>query len=122
VRERGLDGVICGHIHWASLKEVDGLVYANCGDWVDSCSAIVEHEDGRLEMVQWSALCRLPRQEPVPDAHRGVLMRVLMVSDVYFPRINGVSTSIETFRGALAEQGIDVDLVAPDYGGDAVPG
>ena len=65
VRERGLDGVICGHIHWASLKEVDGLVYANCGDWVDSCSAIVEHEDGRLEMVQWSALCRLPRQEPV---------------------------------------------------------
>ena len=46
-------------------------------------------------------------------------MRILMVSDVYFPRINGVSTSIETFRGALADQGIDVDLVAPDYGGDA---
>lgn len=43
-------------------------------------------------------------------------MRVLMVSDVYFPRINGVSTSIETFRSALAEHGISVDLVAPDYG------
>jgi UDP-2,3-diacylglucosamine pyrophosphatase LpxH len=57
VRERGLDGVICGHIHWAALKEIDGLVYANCGDWVDSCTAIVEHEDGRLEMVEWSALC-----------------------------------------------------------------
>lgn len=54
VRERGLDGVICGHIHWAALKEMDGLVYANCGDWVDSCTAIVEHEDGRLEMVEWS--------------------------------------------------------------------
>jgi UDP-2,3-diacylglucosamine pyrophosphatase LpxH len=60
-RERGLDGVICGHIHWAALKEVDGLVYANCGDWVDSCSAIVEHADGRLEMLHWSLLCRVPR-------------------------------------------------------------
>ncbi|MDD5389541.1 MAG: UDP-2,3-diacylglucosamine diphosphatase [Gallionellaceae bacterium] len=56
VRERGLDGVICGHIHWAALKEVDGLVYANCGDWVDSCTAIVEHEDGRLEMIEWRAV------------------------------------------------------------------
>jgi UDP-2,3-diacylglucosamine pyrophosphatase LpxH len=55
VRERGLDGVICGHIHWAALKEVDGLVYANCGDWVDSCTALVEHEDGRLELVHWGA-------------------------------------------------------------------
>ena len=58
VRERGLDGVICGHIHWAALKEVDGVVYANCGDWVDSCTAIVEHEDGRLELVDWGAVSR----------------------------------------------------------------
>jgi UDP-2,3-diacylglucosamine pyrophosphatase LpxH len=53
VRERGLDGVICGHIHCAAIKELDGLVYANCGDWVDSCSAIVEHLDGRLELIEW---------------------------------------------------------------------
>ena len=53
VRERGLDGVICGHIHWAALKQIDGLTYATCGDWVDSCTAIVEHEDGRLELVEW---------------------------------------------------------------------
>jgi glycosyltransferase involved in cell wall biosynthesis len=45
-------------------------------------------------------------------------LRVLMVSDVYFPRINGVSTSIETFRGALAAQGVTVNLVAPSYGED----
>jgi UDP-2,3-diacylglucosamine pyrophosphatase LpxH len=63
-RERGLDGVICGHIHWAALKEVDGLVYANCGDWVDSCSAIVEHADGRLEMLHWGLLCRVPHGAP----------------------------------------------------------
>ncbi|MEW5771117.1 MAG: UDP-2,3-diacylglucosamine diphosphatase [Pseudomonadota bacterium] len=58
VRERGLDGVICGHIHWAALKEVDGLIYANCGDWVDSCTAIVEHCDGRLELIDWGAVSR----------------------------------------------------------------
>jgi glycosyltransferase involved in cell wall biosynthesis len=45
-------------------------------------------------------------------------MRVLMVSDVYFPRINGVSTSIETFRSALAAHGVAASLVAPDYGND----
>jgi UDP-2,3-diacylglucosamine pyrophosphatase LpxH len=53
VAHRQLDGVICGHIHWATLREVNGLTYANCGDWVDSCTAIVEHLDGRLEMVEW---------------------------------------------------------------------
>jgi UDP-2,3-diacylglucosamine pyrophosphatase LpxH len=53
-RERGVDGVICGHIHWAAMKQVDGLTYVNCGDWVDSCTAIVEHLDGRLELVEWS--------------------------------------------------------------------
>jgi len=67
VRERGLDGVICGHIHWAALKEVDGLTYANCGDWVDSCTAIVEHHDGRLEMVEWSAVCRAVGQSAHSD-------------------------------------------------------
>ena len=51
--ERGLDGVICGHIHWATLREINGLAYINCGDWVDSCTGIVEHFDGRLELVHW---------------------------------------------------------------------
>jgi UDP-2,3-diacylglucosamine pyrophosphatase LpxH len=53
VRERGLDGVICGHIHWATIKEINGLQYVNCGDWVDSCTAIVELESGTLELVRW---------------------------------------------------------------------
>ena len=54
-RERGLDGVICGHIHCAAIKQVSGLTYVNCGDWVDSCTAIVEHGDGRLELIEWGA-------------------------------------------------------------------
>lgn len=57
VRARGLDGVICGHIHCATIQTRDGLTYANCGDWVDSCTAIVEHLDGRLELIRaWQAV------------------------------------------------------------------
>ena len=52
-RAHGVDGVICGHIHVAAIKPVHGIAYVNCGDWVDSCSAIVEHLDGRLELVRW---------------------------------------------------------------------
>jgi UDP-2,3-diacylglucosamine pyrophosphatase LpxH len=52
-RARGVDGVICGHIHAAALREVQGLVYMNCGDWVDSCTAIVEHFDARFAIVDW---------------------------------------------------------------------
>jgi len=54
-RERGVHGVICGHIHCAALREQDGIAYLNCGDWVDSCTAIVEHHDGRMELVHWEA-------------------------------------------------------------------
>jgi UDP-2,3-diacylglucosamine pyrophosphatase LpxH len=52
-RNRGVDGVICGHIHSAANKVVEGVRYINCGDWVDSCSAVLEHLDGRIELVHW---------------------------------------------------------------------
>jgi UDP-2,3-diacylglucosamine pyrophosphatase LpxH len=52
VREHGLDGVICGHIHSAAIRPMTGLTYINCGDWVDSCTGIVEHLDGRMELVR----------------------------------------------------------------------
>jgi UDP-2,3-diacylglucosamine pyrophosphatase LpxH len=55
VRERGLDGVICGHIHSAALRDIDRVAYINCGDWVDSCSAVVEHLDGRMELIYHGA-------------------------------------------------------------------
>ena len=55
-RIRQLDGVICGHIHSAVIKDIDGVTYINCGDWVDSCTAIVEHFDGRMELVYWNDL------------------------------------------------------------------
>jgi UDP-2,3-diacylglucosamine pyrophosphatase LpxH len=55
VKSRGCDGVICGHIHAATIKQIDGVTYLNCGDWVDSCTAIVEHFDGRMELIEWGA-------------------------------------------------------------------
>ena len=52
-RRRGFDGVICGHIHHAIIREIDGIDYLNTGDFVESCTAIVEHKDGRLEILYW---------------------------------------------------------------------
>jgi UDP-2,3-diacylglucosamine pyrophosphatase LpxH len=54
-RRRGMHGVVCGHIHHAELREIEGIVYANDGDWVESLTALVEHADGRLEIADWSA-------------------------------------------------------------------
>ena len=56
---RGLDGVVCGHIHHAEMRMVNGVLYINDGDWVESCTALVEHEDGQLELIDWAALNRL---------------------------------------------------------------
>ncbi|MGB3830483.1 MAG: UDP-2,3-diacylglucosamine diphosphatase [Mesorhizobium sp.] len=50
-----VQGVICGHIHTAALREFDGFSYINTGDWVESCTAVVEHEDGRMELIHWQA-------------------------------------------------------------------
>ncbi|MGA7486868.1 MAG: UDP-2,3-diacylglucosamine diphosphatase [Xanthobacteraceae bacterium] len=54
-RRRGVDGVICGHIHHAVIRNEPGLSYINCGDWVESCTAVVEHFDGRFEIIRWTA-------------------------------------------------------------------
>jgi len=54
VKQRNLDGVVCGHIHAAAIRDHLGVCYVNCGDWVDSCTAIVEHFDGRLELIAWT--------------------------------------------------------------------
>ena len=52
-RRRGVEGVICGHIHHAQSSTIDTIHYLNCGDWVESCTAIVEHDDGRFEVIRW---------------------------------------------------------------------
>jgi UDP-2,3-diacylglucosamine pyrophosphatase LpxH len=74
-RRRGVQGVVCGHIHHAELRMVGDILYANDGDWVESLTALVEHHDGRLEIIDWAAELRrrggavsLPEDEPEDHA------------------------------------------------------
>ena len=52
-RRRGLDGVICGHIHHAEIRDIHGVTYHNCGDWVESCSALAEDFNGKISIIRW---------------------------------------------------------------------
>jgi UDP-2,3-diacylglucosamine pyrophosphatase LpxH len=54
VRRRNADGVVCGHIHRAEITHHEGILYCNDGDWVESCTALIEKHDGRLELVNWT--------------------------------------------------------------------
>ena len=52
-KHKKYDGVICGHIHKPEAKIIEDIMYYNCGDWVENCSAVVEHHDGRFEIIRW---------------------------------------------------------------------
>ena len=64
----GHDGVICGHFHKAALRRADGIIYANCGDWVDSQTALVETRDGSLQLLQWQAIEAATQTDAASDA------------------------------------------------------
>ena len=53
--KRGFDGIVCGHIHHAEMRMVGGVLYCNTGDWVESCTALVEQMDGQLKLLDWAA-------------------------------------------------------------------
>lgn len=63
-QNEGCDGVVCGHIHRPALKTVDDTVYANTGDWVENCTALVEHFDGRLELLTWAQMRKAASEVP----------------------------------------------------------
>ncbi|OWY37695.1 UDP-2,3-diacylglucosamine hydrolase [Xenophilus sp. AP218F] len=67
-RRRGFDGVICGHIHKPEIREIDGILYGNSGDWVESLSALVEHPDGSLQVLYWTELSAAPLSSSQPAA------------------------------------------------------
>ena len=66
--DHDVSGVVCGHIHSPSIRKIGGLDYYNCGDWVESCSALVESFDGRIELL--TNLHNTPREFDEPDAGR----------------------------------------------------
>lgn len=71
-RRRGVDGVVCGHIHTAESKMMGDIHYLNDGDWVESCTALVEHLDGTFEVIEWAKLSTGKQAEITVDAPVGV--------------------------------------------------
>jgi UDP-2,3-diacylglucosamine pyrophosphatase LpxH len=63
-RKRGVDTVVCGHIHHAEIREIDGIRYCNDGDWVESCTALVEDMSGQLRLIDWPKLVEQARVLP----------------------------------------------------------
>ena len=78
-----------------------GIAYYNCGDWVESCTALVEHHDGRFEIIRWAdraAEALLPRSDAPLRTHRGVSnapIRLVLVTDAWRPQVNGVVNSLD---------------------------
>jgi UDP-2,3-diacylglucosamine pyrophosphatase LpxH len=62
-RRAEVDGVICGHIHHAVIEQFDGITYINTGDWVESCTAVVEDFDGSIEILHWPHILAVPANE-----------------------------------------------------------
>ncbi len=67
--KHGVDGIICGHIHHATIRDLNGVTYVNTGDFVESCSFVAEHHDGRLEVLHWLEV-RPDEQEEDAETHR----------------------------------------------------
>lgn len=71
-RKNNYDGVVCGHIHKAEIREVDGILYCNDGDWVESMTALVEHADGSLHIVTWTPPAVVREKKPKRSRLRDV--------------------------------------------------
>jgi UDP-2,3-diacylglucosamine pyrophosphatase LpxH len=67
-RDAGVDGVVCGHIHSAEIRQIGSVTYYNDGDWVESCTALVEDRDGAMRIVDWSEEHRRVAAAPRPAA------------------------------------------------------
>jgi UDP-2,3-diacylglucosamine pyrophosphatase LpxH len=65
-RSHHADGVVCGHLHRPAIQNIQGIAYYNTGDWVESCTALVEHHNGSMEILHWTPEVKMP-QCPVPD-------------------------------------------------------
>ncbi len=101
-RREGVDGIVCGHIHHAAIEHYDGITYLNSGDWVESCTALVEHLDGRFEIIRWlDARRRAPALRPAARrrVHRSWTRRL----DAYPHRHRRLGAAGER-GGALARE------------------
>lgn len=63
-KQKKVDGMICGHIHRAEIRKIDNVLYCNCGDWVESCTALIENQNGSLEILHWTEQFESIKQLP----------------------------------------------------------
>ena len=90
-----VDGLICGHIHRAGIREIGTFLYSNSGDWVESCTALAENHAGKLGIVEWRN--RPPLEEAIVGKDRADLNR----RRCWNPQINGVVTSLSRIATTL---------------------
>jgi len=75
-RRRGVEGVICGHIHRAEITDIEGITYCNDGDWVESCTTLVEDFQGRMSLLRWTE-----KVEVLHGTHTWPLLDAALVLD-----------------------------------------
>ena len=115
-RRHHVDGVICGHIHHAASRDIDGIHYLNTGDWVESCTAIGERADGTFEMIRWHEVVSRTQGADRGPARRsapGRVMRILVATDAWHPQVNGVVRTYERLAVELAALGVEMTVLAP---------
>lgn len=76
-RKQGFDGIICGHIHHAAAKTIDGIEYYNTGDWVESCTALVEDQQGEIHLLHWPEMVSEAATVHPQNNHQGTLTSVI---------------------------------------------
>ncbi|HET7797316.1 MAG TPA: UDP-2,3-diacylglucosamine diphosphatase [Nevskia sp.] len=69
-KRRGLDGVVCGHIHHAEIRTIHGVEYHNCGDWVESCTALAEDFNGKISVIRWVEIDHLNERPNIAQLNR----------------------------------------------------
>ncbi len=114
-RQRGFDGVVCGHIHHAEITDYDDIRYMNCGDWVESCTALVEDERGEFKLIRWADEMNAAAKARYRYRRRAAAARLklLLVTDAWEPQTNGVVTTLKQVIPHLNRRGVDVAVVHP---------
>jgi UDP-2,3-diacylglucosamine pyrophosphatase LpxH len=75
--ERGVDGVVCGHIHTADIREFGGIQYFNDGDWVEGCTALVECDDGTMEIIHWAdEVAKRPKRVTLVETKETAILEI----------------------------------------------
>ena len=117
-RRRGCDGVVCGHIHKAEVREIDGILYCNDGDWVESMTALAETSSGEMKLIHWRNRLEAPLNlgriaDEMPT--RKSRMKIALVTDAWEPQVNGV---VRTLKNTARE----LQLHGPHGGDDHAAG